>query len=213
MLEKQIKALGDIFRYLNESKFDGRLNEKTIITIQSQGRKKNAAGWCSVYPIWINNKEENFYEINISAEYLGDGLLEVCGIMLHEMVHLANLQSGIKDCNSKTQYHNKCFKDLAESVGLVVKRVKKYGYGITSLSDKLKNELNSLDIEDVFNIRRDNFIAVNKDDNNKSKKKKRIHKYTCNSCGAEVKSKIFGLEIRCEECGVNFEEEKNEEDE
>lgn len=65
MLEKQIKALGDIFRYLNESKFDGRLNEKTIITIQSQRRKKNAAGWCSVYPIWINNKEENFYEINI----------------------------------------------------------------------------------------------------------------------------------------------------
>lgn len=213
MLENQIKTLGEIFNYLNENKFESKLNNKIVITIQSSQRK-NALGWCSVKPIWSNSDDEWFYEINIAAEYLNSGILNICEVMLHEMCHLANLVDDISDCNAKTQYHNKKFKAKAESVGLVVEKDKRFGYGFTSLSEELENEFKNIDIEDVFNIKRGLPIAEGEEGEEKEKKKraKNIHKYICPTCQCDVKSKISGLEITCKNCEVEFEEEKEEEE-
>lgn len=209
MLEKQAKGLENLFNYFNEKKFGGKFEDKPIITIQSAGRK-SVLGWCSVHPIWSDAKENVFYEINITAEHLGDGLLDISETILHEMCHLSNLQDGIKDCSPKTQYHNKKFKDTAEAVGLVVEKSKKYGYGYTSLSDELKEELKSLDFEDVFNLKR--YVPTiekdtedsDGDEGDDKPKKKRVFKYICESCQTEIKSKYSGLEISCKKCDLTF---------
>lgn len=208
MLEIQKKTLEDLFDYFNEKKFNSNFVDKPVITIQSRG-KKNALGWCTVNPIWNNNDGE-YYEINISAENLGDGLLNVAQVLLHEMCHLSNLQNGIKDCNPKSQRHNKKFKVVAESVGLIVASDKRYGFAFTSLSSDLKEEISNMKIEDVFNIRRGG-KSEGKDKDEKDgedkPKVKRIFKYVCSNCGTEIKSKYSGLDIVCKRCETTFEEE------
>lgn len=214
MLEIQKKTLEDLFDYFNEKKFNNEFTNKPVITIQTRGRK-GVLGWCTINPIWNDDDENFYYEINISAENLGDGLMEVSHILLHEMCHLYNLQNDIRDCNPKTQYHNKKFKDVAESVGLLVEKDKRYGYGFTSLSDEVKEEISNISnygIDDVFNIRRgikEDQDEKEKDEDGKDKPKvKRIFKYVCPKCNTEIKSKYSGLEIICKSCETSFEEQE-----
>ena len=61
----------------------------------------------------------------------------IIATLLHEMCHYFNYVNGINDTNGNK--HNKKFKKLAESVGLVVEKGKSVGYGYTSLSDELKD--------------------------------------------------------------------------
>lgn len=205
MLENQVKGLEELFNYFNENKFDGKFEDKPVITIQSAGRK-SVLGWCTVCPMWSDSNENVYYEINVAAEHLGDGIIEVGETLLHEMVHLSNLHDGIKDCSPKTQYHNKSFKTLAEAVGLLVEKSKRYGYGYTSPSEELKEELKRSEIKDVFNLKRGKTVASGdtEDNDDDTPKKKRVFKYVCESCGAEVKSKTDELQITCKHCDMTF---------
>ena len=42
-------------------------------------------------------KDDGFYEINICAEHLARPFEQVAETLLHEMVHLYNLQIGVQD--------------------------------------------------------------------------------------------------------------------
>lgn len=196
----QIETLEQLFAQFNHDLFANELIAP-MITIQSKG-KKNALGWCSTVPFWgeEDTKEVTmYYEINICAEYLNRGLLDVSETLLHEMVHLSNAQKGIKDC-SKSGSHNKKFKEGCELINLYCNKNSKPGWSDTSLSPTLIEYINSLKIENVFNISR---VIVDK---KASKPPTPKIKYVCPECGATLSSKIEGLEIECKKCSVLFNE-------
>ena len=126
--------LEKLFRMLNDEIFNGQL-ETPIITIQSTPR---AYGHYSVSKIWTVNGEEQRHEINIGAGTLDREIEYTVGTLLHEMCHMYNdTVLNIQDCSRGGMYHNKHFKSLAESVGLIVTKSDKYGYAHTAPSDLL----------------------------------------------------------------------------
>ena len=127
---------------------------------------------------------------------------EIVGTIQHEMVHYANRLSEIKDCNG--QVHNKKFKELAENVGLFCEKTKKYGYGITSLTEPFRTYIEEYITpkDEVF----DYFRCEEKKRETKPREKKTF-KYTCPKCGMDVKAKP-DVKVKCGECDVfmNMEE-------
>lgn len=83
-------------------------------------------------------KDDGFYEINICAEHLARPFEQVAETLLHEMVHLYNLQIGVQDTSRGGTYHNKKYKEAAEKHGLTVEKDAKYGWTKTSLNDEAK---------------------------------------------------------------------------
>ena len=138
--------LEKLFRTLNEDMFDGQL-EQPIITIQSSSR---SYGHYSVHPIWTVNGEEKRHEINIAAGTLDRDLEYTVGTLLHEMVHMYNdTVLNVQDCSRGGMYHSKKFKEVAESVGLIVTRTEKYGWAHTEPSDALIEWILDHDIEEI----------------------------------------------------------------
>lgn len=83
-------------------------------------------------------KNDGFYEINLCAEHLARPFEQVAGTLLHEMVHLYNLQVGVQDTSRGGTYHNKKYKESAEQHGLNVEKDDKYGWTKTTLNDEAK---------------------------------------------------------------------------
>lgn len=138
--------LEKLFRMLNEDFFDGQL-ETPIITIQSTPR---AYGHVSVNSIWTVNGEEKRRELNIGAGTLDRPIEYTVATLLHECCHLANLEIlNVQDCSRGGMYHNKYFKAMAESVGLIVTRTEKYGWAHTEPSDALIEWILDHDIEEI----------------------------------------------------------------
>lgn len=164
---------------------------RPIITIQTKGRQ-SALGWH-----WKNKwrkGEIELTEINICAEELDKNPIET---LIHEMVHYHNAVDEIKDCNSQ-QYHNSHFKQRAEEYGLNVKRAGRYGWGMTSLSDKLQEVLIGYKINyDVFKLIRKHA--------NKIKAETKMKKY---SCGCTIVRCATELSAVCETCQNRFEEKE-----
>ena len=86
--------LEKIFRSLNADSFNGEL-EEPVITIQDT---PTAYGHVTVSKAW-SVKGEHQRELNIAAGTLQRPIEEVAATMLHEMVHLYNLQHEIQDCS------------------------------------------------------------------------------------------------------------------
>lgn len=89
-------------------------------------------------------QNEGFYEINICAEHLARPFEQVAETLLHEMVHLYNLQIGVQDTSRNGTYHNKKFKETAEQHGLDVGKDPKYGWTITTLDAEARAFVDSL---------------------------------------------------------------------
>jgi ribosomal protein S27AE len=104
----------------------------------------------------------------------------------------------VKDCNG--QIHNKKFKSLAESVGLIVEKSKKYGFGHTACSEQLKsiisNEIKP-DSSSFKYFRYDFSSGV-------TKKEKTIFTYQCPQCGEKIRAKK-DKNILCGKCNCGFE--------
>jgi hypothetical protein len=140
--------LEKLFRMLNEDMFGGQL-EQPIITIQSTPR---AYGHYSVFPIWTVNGEELRHEINIGAGSLANRPIEeVVSTLLHEMVHYYDdCVLHVQDCSGSSRaYHNKRFKETAESVGLIVTKSERYGWAHTAPSDSLIEWILDHEIEEI----------------------------------------------------------------
>ena len=102
--------LEKIFRALNEHYFDGVI-EEPVITIQSTPR---AYGHVTVAKAWQRADGGARHELNIGAGTLDRPIENVTATVLHEMVHLFNLQAGIQDTSRGGTYHNKRFREAAE---------------------------------------------------------------------------------------------------
>ena len=185
-----IQELYRMFEYFNNNLYNGEL-KTPIITIAS---KRNALGWCTVSKVWTNETEK-YYEIGITAEFLNRSYEETANTLMHDMVHLYNLQIDIKDCSG--QKHNKRFKKEAERRYFTVEKSDKYGWAHTVLTDTLVNLVNSFDRNvDAFGIYR---LPAEP----KEKTTNKSVKYVCPSCEAKVQSKDE-LSIICKECNMEF---------
>jgi len=102
-----VNALDSLFWQLNDKYFESSLS-KCVIAISEKGRR-NAYGWCTCDKVWQGDAERH-YEINICPEYLNRPIEDICETLLHEMIHLKNLQDNINDTSRNGFYHNKEFK-------------------------------------------------------------------------------------------------------
>ena len=130
-LKPVIDELETLFSKFNKAFFEGKL-EKPVITV-SPDHTRGAYGWCTGWKAWQDGtKEGGYYEINLCAEYLNRPFEETCGTLLHEMVHLQNLQDNVQDTSRSGSYHNRKFKETAEAHGLTVEKGEKYGWHKTT---------------------------------------------------------------------------------
>lgn len=141
-LKPVIEELENLFSKFNARFFDGGL-EKPVITV-SPDHTRGAYGWCTGWKAWKAGEDEGHYEINLCAEYLNRPFEETCGTLIHEMVHLQNLQDGVQDTSRSGTYHNKKFKETAEAHGLTVEKGEKYGWHKTTLSPEALEFVQSL---------------------------------------------------------------------
>ena len=125
--------LNKMFDLLNAEFFESALSRPTI-TIQSTPRAYGH--FSSQSDTWVS-KLGATHEINIGAGTLARPIEDVAATLLHEMVHYYNYENDVKDCSRGNTYHNKRFKESAESHGLIVDYSQKYGWAHTSPSDKL----------------------------------------------------------------------------
>lgn len=108
-LNPVIAELEDLFSKFNTRFFDDKL-VKPVITV-SPDHTRGAYGWCTGWKAWKAGEDEGYYEINLCAEYLNRPFEETCGTLIHEMVHLQNLQDGVQDTSRSGLYHNRKFKE------------------------------------------------------------------------------------------------------
>ena len=204
-LTNAIENLEELFLVLNERYFNCEL-VKPVITISPNTEKVNCYGRCTTYKAWKEKDGgDGYFEINIVAEHLARPFHDVAGTMLHEMVHLYNIQNGVKDTSRAGTYHNKKFKDSAESHGLNVAKDEKYGWCITTLNDEAREEVtNFMDFinEESFSIYREEAPKPEKKAGSKSSSRK----YVCPCCGMIIRA-TKEVKVICAECDVLLEEE------
>lgn len=204
-LKNTIQQLEDLFEVFNYKYFEGQLS-KPVITV-SPDTTKGAYGWCTSWKAWkeAGHEGEGYYEINICAEYLSRSYEDVAGTMLHEMVHLYNLENGVKDTSRAGTYHNKKFKDAAEAHGLTVEATEKYGWSKTALNEESRQE-----VEDFMNsIGKASFDLYREPVKVEKKKggKSNSRKYVCPCCGLIVRA-TKEVKVKCFECDEMLVEEE-----
>lgn len=197
-----IEQLESLFSIFNKHFYQDEL-EKPIITV-SPDEGRNAYGWCTTYKAWKKadqKDDEGYYEINICSEYLTRSFGELAATLLHEMVHLYNMQNGIKDTSRNGSYHNLKFKEIAEQHGLIIDKSEKYGWTLTSLQESTKQFLNELNnTEQGFSIYRDSAAKMKQ----KSSTKQSSRKYICPTCGMIIRA-TKEVRVMCMDCEEEME--------
>ena len=184
--------LEKLYRQLNADMFNGKL-EECIITIQSTPK---AYGHVTRSKVW-KVKETNHYELNISADTLNRPIENTVATLLHEMVHIYNMMNGIQDTSRGGTYHNKHFKEKAESVGLIIEKDSKIGWSITTPSEQLIDYIIKQDWTDIYMTR--NTGRTSSTNTGKIKKPSSTRKYICPCCGNSVRA-TKTVNIICADC-------------
>ena len=192
-----------MFDLLNEHFYQNELIRPAITVSSDNGR--GAYGWCSIYEIWQGANEAH-REINITAEYINRPIGEVAATMLHEMAHLYNMVHEIKDVSNNGYYHNKKFKAEAERRGLHIDHHDKYGWTITSPSDRLLQFCLDNDLSDIL-INRNEFYGYRVTGTGTHSgtvttlppKTSSTRKYLCPCCGNSVRA-TKAVNIACLDC-------------
>lgn len=200
-LKPVIEKLESLFSKFNDRLYDGEL-QKPVITV-SPDTTKGAYGWCTAWKAWkaLDADTDGYYEINICAEHLNREFKQVCSTLLHEMVHLWNLQNNVQDTSRGCTYHNKKFKKVAEQHGLIIEHHEKYGWTLTSLNEEAEQFINEIG-DRKFQLYRDMTTKA------KAKPSKQsTRKYICPVCGTIIRA-TKEVNVICGDCGVSFEEEE-----
>lgn len=194
--------LNKLFDLLNDHYFENALVRPTI-TIQSTPR---AYGHFSMRDdTWVS-VTGNSNEINIGAGTLARPIENVCATLLHEMVHYYCHVNGIKDTSRGNTYHNKRFKEIAESHGLIVDHDEKYGWTMTTPSDDLLDFILENELTDIL-ITRNEFYGVavagtgahSSTGASVPPRTSSSRKYVCPCCGNSVRATKC-VHIACMDC-------------
>lgn len=212
--------LEKIYNTLNRDFFGGEL-EFPVITIQSSVR---TYGHVTVDRVW-KDSEISRYELNLGAEYLNRPIKNVVVTLLHEMTHIYNLMHNIQDTSRNGQYHNKRFKEKAESVGLLISHHEKYGWSTTQPSEELIVYIQKHKWEDIPLFRSSGMPDLaappsSGDDSEgdgesastqKIKKPSSTRKYICPACGQSIRATKV-VNIICGDCNAKMLSELDHED-
>lgn len=199
-----VKGLEKLFEELNEKFFDSALSSSDVVISLSQKGTRAATGCTSQEKIWEDGAKNCFYEINIFPEYLNRPYTEICATMLHEMCHLFNIAKGTLDSSRNGQYHNKEFKNCAESHGLVVEKDPKYGFSITTLNADALEYVSTLDLTAFGLFRKSNEkIPPPAGAPSKSTKSSSTRKYICPVCNISIRA-TKEVNVRCIDCEKTF---------
>lgn len=194
--------LNKVFDILNAEFFESALSRPTI-TIQSTPK---AYGHFSLREdTWIS-KLGSTHEINIGAGTLSRPIEEVAATLLHEMIHYYNYENGIQDCSRGNTYHNKKFKEAAETHGLIVEHSDKYGWSHTTPGEELLDVVLTHGLTDIL-INRNDFTGFqipgtgshNGNANGVQTKTSSSRKYKCPCCGMSVRATKV-VNIACLDC-------------
>ena len=194
--------LNKIFDLLNASYFENALSRPTI-TIQSTPK---AYGHFSLRDDTWLSKNGATHEINIGAGTLSRPIEEVTATLLHEMVHYYNYENGIQDCSRGNTYHNRRFKEAAESRGLIVTHSDKYGWSHTSPSDSLLEFVLKYGLTDIL-LNRNEYTGVRITGTGTHSgaagttrpRTSSTRKYLCPCCGNSVRA-TKTVNIACLDC-------------
>lgn len=207
---RTVQYLNKVFKIINTEYYNEELEMPTI-TIQST---VGTYGHVTTSKVWQTESGNASYELNIGADYLARPIENIVATLIHESVHLYCLQNGIKDTSNRGVYHNKTFKQLAESKGLEIDRHERYGWTITDPTEETIDFCIRNDLTDIKVTRNTGFsftgIGVDKAGNGKptrptaTPKKGNSIKWICPCCGAIVRS-TKELNIVCGDCAVQFE--------
>lgn len=200
-LKPVIAELENLFSKFNERFFNNEL-EAPVIAV-SPDHTRGAYGWCTMWKAWKSGDGENdgHYEINMCAEYLNRPFEETCSTLIHEMVHLLNLQNGVQDTSRSGLYHNRKFKTTAEEHGLVIEKGPKYGWHVTSLSPEAEEFIKGLG-KSGFSLVRPRVKTLKGSSSSGSSSRK----YVCPCCGTIIRA-TKEVNVQCGDCGVPFEEQ------
>lgn len=192
-----------MFNQINSDFFENQL-PKVVITFES-GFKKGAYGWITTIKDWKQGNEER-YHINISSDYLDRPINNIMSTLIHEMCHLYAIENDIQDTSRSGIYHNKRFKQIAESHGLFVDEADKIGWSVTSLTPKTEKYIeNVCPISEIRIIKkRPSTCGCTKPKNKQSSRK-----YICPSCGLIVRA-TKDCRISCLDCSCEMELEQAE---
>lgn len=190
--------LEKIFRALNADSFNGEI-EEPIITLK---KTPTAYGHVTVSETWLRNGE-GVKELNISTNYLKRPIEEVVATMIHEMVHLYNMQHNVKDTSRGNSYHNERFRDEAEKHMLHIEKDDKYGWTITKTTDELLeyiiekgwSEIDMNESMDLFDL----FGGIGKGKPTPTKGTNHSRKYQCPKCKCSVRA-TKKVRIKCFDC-------------
>lgn len=200
--------LNKVYKLINEQYFNNELEQPTI-TIQSS---VGAYGHITVSKIWKTETGKSSYELNISADYLSRPIENIVATLIHESCHLYAMMNNIKDTSNNGIYHNKRFKEIAETKGhLQIDKSDKYGWTITGPTEETLDFCIRNDLQEIL-VSRNSFInfmptGAPKSGNPTTKptvpKKTGSIKWVCPQCGAIVRSTKV-LNIVCGDCNEQF---------
>ena len=197
--------LEKLYDKLNVDFFNGEL-ERPVITIQSSSR---SYGHYTLYDAW-SVKGEGHKEINIAAGTLNRPIEYTVSTLLHEMCHQYNNEiAKVQDCSRGGTYHNKYFRKTAEAHGMTVTRSEKYGWSMTSPSDKLLDWILNNDIQEI-KLNRNEFYGIRVAGGNAaaeggaptpSTRTTNSRRYVCPRCHTIVRA-TRSVNIICGDCGL-----------
>ena len=194
--------LNKIFDLLNEEYFESELT-RPVLTLQSTPR---AFGHFTLREdTWVSKLGAS-HEINIGAGTLSRPIEEVAATLLHEMVHYYNYVKGVQDCSRGNTYHNRRFKEAAESRGLIVTRSEKYGWAHTAPGDDLLDFVLENGLTDIL-LNRNEFTGFQITGTGTHSgtgivlppKTSSSRKYICPCCGMSVRATRV-VRIACMDC-------------
>lgn len=127
-MSRVISMIEKIYNSTNTDFWNGELPQ-VIVTCQS---RPGSCGHSSVSRVW-RRKEDELFELNIAAEVLDFPIEETIDTVIPEQVHLFCRIHDIKETSRNGGYHNKKFKELAESHGLIcIYTGSQYGWSTTA---------------------------------------------------------------------------------
>ena len=134
---------------------------EVVVVLGYSGKKKGSQTHGHFAPkAWVGRDgDARTHELFLSGESLSRGGKDTLGTIIHELAHAYCHANGINDTSNRGRYHNKQFKEIAESFGLEIGHSKTIGHSPTTVPDytaqRYSAHIDALD--EVLEVYRDQF--------------------------------------------------------